>query len=254
MNFNSLVKQEWIKLRSTRSLVFLIIAVLINVAMIFFAFNDANLPPEEGTRLTAEMFNLADPFGRIMSQFSVTLGLIASMFYILQYGDEYKFGLVRKNIIDGMGRRDIFNGKMIFMFGSYLIWTTILIILFLICGAIKFKGDFGLLVGSIQPEQIIKYYLHVIFYGALAFFLVSITRSSSLSLIIFLVYVMILENLIMIGFVYFQWVDAMAFLPVKLASTIRESDQIATNELLAYLLYLVGFIGIGQFSIYKRDL
>ncbi len=254
MNFSSLIKQEWIKLRSMRSLIFLIICVLINVAFILVAFNSSGLPPEDGSAMTADLVSMKNPFGLIMRQFSASLGLVASMFFILQYGDEFKHGLIRKNVIDGMARRDIFNGKMVFLFGSYLMWTLLLVVLFLICGVIVFKGDFGLLVQSIQIEQLIKYYLHVIFYGAFAFFLVSVTRSASVSLIIFLVYIMVVENLIMLGCMYFGWMDAIAYLPVELAKTIRESDIISYPQLFGYMGYLVAFFGIGQLAIYKRDL
>ncbi|MES2630040.1 MAG: hypothetical protein V4616_13835 [Bacteroidota bacterium] len=254
MNFNALIKQEWIKLNSRRSLIFLIVALLINTGLVLLGFGILSLPPEDPSLLTSELMERMNPFGFIMSNFSSLLALIASMFFIMQYGDEYKFGLVRKNIIDGMSRRDIFNGKMVFIFGSYLLWTILFIIIFLICGAVKFGDKFGMLVSSMQFEQILKYYFHIIFYGALSFFLVSLTRSSMVSMIIFLGLTMILDQLLVFGFAYMEWSDAAPYLPITLASTIRSSENISNGELIGYLVYLVGFIGIGQWAIYKRDL
>ncbi len=252
MNFISLFKQEWIKLQSTRSLIFLLVCILLNVGISLLTFGVMHIPPTEG-KLTAEMMANMNPFGMLLVGFSGTLAMIASMFFIMQYGDEYKYGLIRKNIIDGMGRRDIFNGKMLFMFGSYLMWTLILILVFFSCGAIKLGGDFGMLVNSVQPEQIVKYYLHVIFYGAFAFFLVSLTRSATVSIIIFLG-MQIVDQLAKPALAYFEMEKVIPYLPIELATTVRASDAIGNGQLAAYLIYLVVLIGVGQWAIYKRDL
>ena len=252
MNFSSLYKQEWIKLQSTRSLIFLFACLAVNVGISLLTFGILHLPPDEG-KLTEEMVVNMNPFGVLMAGFSGTLAMIASLFFIMQYGDEYKYGLIRKNIIDGMGRRDIFNGKMLFLFGSYLMWTLLFMVVFLICGAIKLKGDFGFLLNSIQPEQIVKYYLHVIFYGAFAFFLVSLTRSATVSIIIFLG-MQVVEQLAKPALMYFELPKVVPYLPIELATTIRASDIIETGQLIAYLVYLGALIGTGQLAIYKRDL
>lgn len=252
MNFTSLLKQEWIKLQSTRSLIFLLVCLLLNVGISLLTFGILGIPPEIGS-IPAEQMASLNPFAVLLSGFSGTLAMIASLFFIMQYGDEYKHGLIRKNIIDGMGRRDIFNGKMLFLFGSYLVWTLILIVVFLICGAVKLGGDFGIFMQSIQPEQIVKYYLHVIFYGAFAFFLVSLTRSSTISIIIFFA-MQLIEQLAKPALSYFEMKKAIPYLPIELATNVRGSDIISNAEIIAYLAYLLVLIGIGQLAIYKRDL
>jgi len=112
----------------------------------------------------------------------------------------------------------------------------------------------GMLLSSMQPEQILKYYLHIIFYGALSFFLVSVTRSSSVSMIIFLAYTLIVEQLMVFGLQHYELNAVADVLPIQLAGKVRGSDTITNGELFVYLGYLAGFIGIGQWLVYKRDL
>lgn len=252
MNFQSLFKQEWIKMTSLRSMIFAIISVLAIVGISFLTFGVLGIPPE-GITMTSDQMDIMNPFGQMMSLFSGIFAIITSLFFILQYGDEYKYGLIRKNVIDGMDRRDIFNGKMLFLFLSYLAWTLIILVVFVICGAIKLGGDVGMLIGSIQPEQLLKYYLHVIFFGAFVFFLVSITRSGTISLIIFFgMYVA--ELLAKPALAYFEMKNVANYLPLEVATTVRAADYISTELLITYLIYLFLLILGGQLSIYKRDL
>lgn len=251
MTFGRLIKQEWIKLQSRRSLIFVIVCILLNAGFSFLSFAIVDL--NKDVKMTADMMATLNPFAILLGGFSGFLAVIASLFFIMQYGDEYKFGLIRKNIIDGMDRKDIFNGKMLFLFGSYFIWTILLILTFLICGAIKFGGDFGMLVSSIQPEQIVKYYLHVIMFGALSFFLVSVTRSSTSSiLILFGIY--IVDIIAKQVFPMLHWEKVTPYLPTELATTIRASDIISTPQQIAFLVYVFVLIVVGQLAIYKRDL
>ncbi len=252
MNFITLLKQEWIKIQSLRSLVFLLLCILVMIGMSTLSFAVLGLPPEVG-ELTAQQINNINPFGMLLSAFSGTFAMIASLYFMMQYGDEYKYGLIRKNVIDGMGRRDLFNGKMLFLFGSYLLWTVLVLKIFILVGVVRLNGNLNLLLGSIQMEQLVKYYLHIIFYGAFAFSLVSLFRSTTMPIIFFLG-IHVVEQLLNPALQYFEMDYLIPYLPIELATTIRSADTISTGEIIAYLSYLVGFIGLGQWNMYKRDL
>ncbi len=251
MTFGKLIKQEWIKLQSTRSLIFLIVCLFINALIVWVSLKITDVDPK--AVVDEEMLATMNPFAILLGGFSGVLAVIASLFFIMQYGDEYKHGLIRKNVIDGMDRKDIFNGKMLFLFGSYFIWTVLLVLTFLIGGGIKFGGNFGIFLSSIQIEQLIKYYLHITLYGALAFCLVSLTRSSTTSIIIlFGIYIVdIIAGQVLPLFDMKELVD---YLPTQIATLVRSEDNLSVAQKLTFLTYLFVLIAVGQLSIYKRDL
>lgn len=251
MNLSVLFKQEWIKLQSSRSLIFFIICLLMQLGMAFGTFVALSLPPPVGTPFPD--LQLVNPFSEFLSKYSQTLAFIASLFFIIQYGDEYKHGMIRKNIIDGMDRRDIFNGKMIFLFASYLAWTVIMVFVFFTAGIFQTGDHFGELLASMQPEQLVKYYLHVIFYGAFAFFLVSTSRSATISITVFFA-ILIADQLAQVALVLLKLEEAANYLPVNVATVMRMVDDLSNRDIVVYVAYLIAFFGIGQWMIYKRDL
>lgn len=242
---------EWIKLRNLRALIFLIVFIIIATTLSFFLYGLGGLPPDNGVFLIP--LKEMNPFGGFLRTFSGNLAIISSLFFILQTGAEYKFGLIRKNIIDGMGRHDVFNGRLVFLFGSYTLWTILLVIVFLAVGLYRMPDAFGELVGSIQWTQVIKYLIYVFFYGVVSLFLVTITRSSTISILI-LLGVLFIEPFVILGLRHYEMTDIIPYLPFELAATVRTDDIVSTTKLIVFLGYFLTFLGLSQYINLKRDL
>ncbi|HEX4888469.1 MAG TPA: hypothetical protein VFV37_10530 [Luteibaculaceae bacterium] len=256
MTLKNALRVEWIKIQNRRALIFIGIALLINVALSFSVFGILNIPPDSPSffTLNQEMMDSLNPLGFLLSQFSGSLALISSLFFIQQYGEEFKTGLIRKVIIDGHSRNQIFVGKMLFLFGTYLIWTLVLLLIFTAVGAYRLGSDFNLLLGSMQWEEVLKFYLHLILYGSFSFFIVTLTRSANFSTLFLLGLSTIVENLGGLALSYFEMGYLVKYLPFTLAGLVRSVDELPLELVVTYMLYCLSFIGIGHWVLNKRDM
>jgi len=251
MNFKNLLALEWIKIQSRLCLIFLIIYLLISALFTIAVFTISGLPPIDGKYLI-DLVTL-NPFGRLITIFVSNLALIASLFYIMQTAGEYKHGMIRKNVMDGMSRNDVFNGKMILMFLSYIGWTILLLIVFVLCGLIKLPGHSAEFINSIQFTQIIKFVIYIFFYGAFSLFLVTLTRSSTISILILLGLAFI-EPVAITVLRYYNITGIIPYLPFELASYIRTDDFVPAEKIADFLAYVLFFLGTSHWMTIKRDL
>src|SRR5690606_38380685 len=107
MNLKTILAIEAIKLNNKQFLFATLTYLLLTTLVAFAVFGTWNLPPAE-TKLNLDIKTL-NPFGRVMGMFAPHLALIPSLFYIMKVGSEYKHGTIRKNVMDGMSRNDVYN-------------------------------------------------------------------------------------------------------------------------------------------------
>lgn len=250
MTFNQLFALEWVKLGSRRSLIYLIIYSLFAVGLSAIVFGIILFSGE--VPMGESGMKGINPFGTFLTGFGEPLAITAALFFIMQSADEYKYGMMRKNIIDGMDRDDAFYAKMFFLFFSFTGWLLIFLALFIITGLFMVPdgGDF---LASIDVNQVLKFLLYLFFYGTFAHFLVSLTRSSTISILILLA-VIFIEPFVKLILDHYKYEGISKSLPFEVASRVGTADVVETSTLVAFLIYIVLFLGISHFLIHKRDL
>lgn len=152
-----------------------------------------------------------------------------------------------------MSRNDVFNGKMIFLFGSYTAWTIIFLVVFMFAGSIRLSDHAGEFIASIKFTQVIKFLIYLFFYGSLSHFLVTATRSSTISILI-LLGVAFAEPISILALRYYELDTIATYLPFELASAVRTEDLVSNTKIAVFVGYLLTFLGLSQYINIKRDL
>lgn len=253
MNFKTLIALEKIKIQNKQTLVSLVIFLFFTVLISVAIFGTWNLPPS-GEKLHIQI-NTLNPFGRLVSMFAPHLALIPSLFYIMKVGAEYKHDTIRKNVIDGMNRNDIYYSQIIFLFGSYVFWMILFLIVFIFCGSIRLRENVAIteFICSIRPPQITKLLIYLFFYGSFSIFLITLTRSSSISIFI-LFATLFVESMLVMIFKKYGLDHIISFLPFETAVRVRIADSVSSREIFVFLTYMLSLLGMSQIAILKRDL
>lgn len=253
MNLKTILAVETIKLNN-RQFPFVVLTYLSLTTFISFViFGTWNLPPAE-TELHLDLKTL-NPFGRMMGMFAPHLALIPSLYYIMKIGNEYRHGTIRKNIMDGMSRNDVYNGQLIFLFASYLFFILFFLIIFSLYGSYRLRGSFGLIefINSIQLPQVIKFTFYLFFYGSLSNILITATRSSTISIFI-LLGLLFIESMLVMVLQRNNMAYITDYMPFESATRIRIADVVPTKDILIFLTYMLSFFGISHVLILKKDL
>ncbi len=253
MNLKTILAIETIKLNNKQFL-FVVLTYLFLTTFISFAiFGSWSLPPAE-TKLHVDL-KVLNPFGRMMGMFAPHLALIPSLYYMLKVGNEYKYGTIRKNIMDGMSRNDVYIGQLIFLFTSYLFFILLFLIVFSLYGSYRLSGSFSLIefINSIQLPQVIKFTFYLFFYGSLSNILITSTRSSTISIFI-LLGLLFVESMLVMVLEKYKMDYITNFLPFESAISIRIGDVVPTRDIMVFLTYMLSFFEISRIIILKKDL
>lgn len=253
MNIKTLLVIEAVKLKNKRSLFVLLTYLFLTVFISFVIFGSWSLPPAE-TNLHIDI-NKLNPFGRMMGMFAPHLALIPSLYYMMKVGNEYKHGAIRKNVIDGMSRNDVYNSQLIFLFISYIFFIVLFLIVFSLYGSYRLQGSYSLteFIQSIQLAQVIKFTFYLIFYGALSHIIVTATRSSTISILI-LFGLLFVETMLVMVLRKNEMNDVTHFLPFESAIRVRVADVLKTRDIVVFLTYMLSFFGISHILLLKKDL
>ncbi len=158
---------------------------------------------------------------------------------ILLIGNEFSNRMIRQQIAMGITREQIFTSKLLFSMLISAIMPLIIILLSMIYGT-KLTENFTFNNIFAQSYYVITYYLQILAYVSLAMLIVFLLRTTGLSLVLYVGYLMfealfrfVLKNVLKLG-------DIIYFLPAKAMSqlTPRPSAEIAMSENLKMQVHL----------------
>jgi ABC-2 type transport system permease protein len=245
MELKTLLKIEYLKLLSPRARNIVLISLLMNailwIGLFTIVINDS--PGNTGKPPLHSLFSN----GAYLLQ-AFFLGIIV----LMNIGEEYRQGALRKSIIDGLSRIDYFTGKLGFLLMAVFSFTAIGLSEFFLLGLANGINPSEVATGAFASEAL-RFLIIMFLYSCFTFFLGFVTRGSSMSILIFLVYVLAEFVVNMLDTYVYRW-GISGYLPLHLASSFADTIKVPPKDLLKMLMYLLLFLGSSYFILTKKDL
>lgn len=269
-----LLKLEWLKFKGHRF--FLIGTGLYVLCMVGLIIGIGNMEPFGKSKSGEDGLITLGTFGE-MGFYKVpyiwhNLTYIAGFFkfipaFILLFfvANEYKFKTYRQNLIDGLTKTQFYSSKLI----SVLIFSILSTVVIGLTGyimALVHNSDLGGLEIFTGAEFLLAYFVEVLFLMVFAVFLTFLMRSSTVAIIILLLYYTLVEPFI--GFALMGDYDI--FLPTRasrelinqpfsrmmemdLILGLETAESIPLKELIITFSYTLIFAFGGYLMLKKRD-
>lgn len=178
---------------------------------------------------------------------------IFSIFIMMNIGKEYSENTLRRSVIEGYTRDQFFAGKLLL-----LLFTAVFVLLlqkiFLLASA-AVAGHYKESLDYINAQVMMEGFLKTMFYGVFGLFLVFITRSITISVVIYFVWETIETGpLALLKFKYPD-MDWVYYLPLSgLKNTLAGTEYIALQLLLIPVAYQLVMLLSSYFLLLKRDI
>lgn len=189
-----IIKIEWLKVKNYRTFwVFIVLGLLAILAPNFIIHNIfiEKIPQEAQKLLGQSIYDFPLVWQTVASVSSYTSGIF-SLLLITLVTNEFTYKTHRQNIIDGWERSDFVLSKLFWVAALSLLAFLASLIAILIFGGIYGKTGF-----SLENSRYLFYYLlQVVVSLCLALLLAVLVKRTGLAIILFLGYIMFLEQLI----------------------------------------------------------
>ncbi len=186
-----------------------------------------------------------------------------SILVIIVTTNEYTYRTNRQNVIDGWGRLQFFHGKVLLVVGLSIAVT----LYFFILGALFGYGTSGSFNGLfVESERIFHFFVLSLNYLGFALFIALWIKRSGLAIGLFLLYAMIIENILKAAINHYsdkpygnllmlQSSDELFPFPLtQMAKAFFPSDSISTTT---YMLVALGWCAVfyvaGRTMLLRRD-
>ncbi|HZG00375.1 MAG TPA: ABC transporter permease [Chitinophagales bacterium] len=246
MNLAPVLGIEAVKLNRLANYVLLGVLLLIYGGVVwsgYYTFSRAGLDEN-----TVGMF-----FHNVLQVEGSFVGLFVALFVIINIGKEYADGTLRKNIIDGYSRQQFFTGKLAIMFLAAL-GVFMLGKIALLCGGMligRLNGITQLITGTV----LVKSFLDILTTAVFTFFLVFVTRSIVLSIVLFFVWSILESVITQLARVLFDVENIGRFLPLGSIDTAISLGRLAgTETILAAVFYAAAMLAISYLLFLRRDI
>ena len=244
MNLKSILGIEFIKLRKPANYILLglLLLLFVLIAVVGLKMSISVEPPSNETT-----FNQVGSFGLSISKLLVTL------FIIINIAGEYTDRSLRKSVIDGQLREDFYKGKFILLLlvSLFVFVLNVLNLLF----ESGLSGHLNETFALFTPAFLIDSFLRIVFAGIWGFFLVFITQSVAISLVIYFVWGVVESLLIMIPQLTGSNINLSKYLPIAgLEHAFAANSVIPVYSLILPMVYIFLMLFGSYFLLIKRDI
>jgi len=246
MTWKKIISIESLKLLRIGNYVLLSLLLLLYIgqsAMIFYLYTVDEVD-----------FSMADLGNELNSMGTYFIGLFIAFFVMLNVGKEFSEGTLRKNVIDGYSRDHFFIGKLLML-------LIVAIVAFVLGKIILLLG--GLAVGNVQdtislftPPFIINPFVEILYSGMFALCLVFLTRNTTISIIVYIVWGTI-ESLIISLHQLFEWLNIglEKFMPLRsIDMALSTTETIGFQSIIVTTFYIIVMLLLPYYIFLKRDL
>ena len=154
-----------------------------------------------------------DTYAYLAAKSNIYLAILV----IFLAGNEFSYLTFRQQVITGLSRSDLLNGKVLTIFSITLANMVVIFLAGILYGVIFTSGYSGLDVVSHLPSLGI-YFLQAVSYMLMALMLAVWLRNKTLAIVVLLVWSVILEPLIRLVLRKYIWVKIGLFFPVRVIS------------------------------------
>lgn len=189
-----IIKIEWLKVKNYRTFWVFIALGLLSILAPNFVIYDVfikNVPPEAKKLLGESIYDFPLVWQTVASVSSYTSGIF-SLLLITLVTNEFTYRTHRQNIIDGWERSDFVLSKVF-----WIVSLALLAFLASLIAVFIFGGIYGKTAFSLENSRYLLFYLLQITVSlSLALLLAMLVKRTGLAIIMFLGYVMFLEQLL----------------------------------------------------------
>jgi len=191
---NSILAIEWLKIKKYRTFWVLIIFffALLPLWNIFIYKGFISSGPKGGINFLSQAYSFPSVWANFGFWGSIFI-LFPSILMIILTANEYGFRTHRQNVIDGWSRLQAFHAKCLMVLSLSIISTLYLFITGALMG-ISVSG--GTTFFTTDLKMVGYFFLLSLNYLGFAFFITTLIRKSGLSIGLFLLYSLILENML----------------------------------------------------------
>jgi ABC-2 type transport system permease protein len=253
-----IIKIEWLKVKSYRTFWVFIGLGLLAILAPNFVIHDifANRIPQEAQKLLGQsMYDFPLVWQTVASVNSYTSGIF-SLLVITLVSNEFNYKTHRQNIIDGWERKDFVLSKLFWVVSlSLLAFLTSLIAVFI------FGGLYGQAPFSLDGCRYLGYYfLQLLVSLSLALLVGMVIKRTGLAIILFLGYIMFIEQLL-VSIVKRFFGNVGGLFPLQAGDELLPFPMVekivkfsGPYDSTVYLATLVAYIGLFAWLVFRKML
>ncbi len=210
------------------------------------------------------LFDFLDIWQNLTYFYSI-FSILLAFIIIISVSNEYRYGTVRQNIIDGLSRKQFLASKVLFILGSSAFVTLLILVIGLGMG-FAFSEVTSVYFVTKNMHFLVAYFFELVGYQLLALFASLLIKRSGLTIVIMLFYTFIIEPLLraLISFKFeLPWLADL--LPVKAVGNsikfpyskyalMETQTYVGLCDFLVVLLYVGIFSFLSYRIITKKDL
>jgi len=187
--------------------------------------------------------------------------ILLYFFVILVVTNEYQFRTVRQNVIDGLSRWQILGSKMLLLLVFALGSTLLVGVLTMLCGL--FLAEEGSRTLSFEKSEYLGlYFVQILGFMSFALLVANLLRKQGMSIIVFLGYILIFENILRYRLVPESWgpylpMQAIGSLipnPLPAYFNLTPTPEFNLYGLVASVIYTLMFVLLTGLVLQQRDL
>ena len=237
MNVRTLFTVEAIKLRSPKVRAIL----LINVA-----FNFVLLSSSQVFTINGE-----DASGLNSNFFYGTSSIFLVILFFQLWSDEFRYGIFRRTICDGVQRQDYFIARLFQICLVVLLFTVIQVAEFILMKA--YHGELNTVSPVSLSLEALRFFVVQLFNGALALMISVLMNGSSLAILTYLAIIGTSGLLVL----YDKFTKALSgfsdYLPTRIISLYADA-KIETYQTPVIAFYIMAFLLIPMLKLYRQDI
>lgn len=249
---------EWLKIRRYRT--FWVLSILFIVAILsinYISFEAKNsISHGRGDLLLGSPFNFPNIWQTITYLSSYAL-FIPGLFIITLITNEYNYKTHRQNIIDGWSRKTFIHAKLamvvcVALVATFMVFLNVLLFGFSIGNSISFE----------HSKYLFYFFIQALSYGSVALLIGLFIKRSGLSIAIFFLYSLILENVLKLilnryggnigNYLPLKTTDAL--IPVPFIGNMMPHQPDMTTALIMSCFYLTLYYGLANWRFKIADL
>ena len=166
-----------------------------------------------------------DTWAYLAAKSNIFLAIIV----IFLVGNEYSFNMFRQQVVNGLSRTDLLNGKLLVIVGIALANTVIIFIFGLIFGFIYSSGyAFSDIFSHLWMLGI--YFIQAVAHMLLALMLAVWLRNKTLAIVVLIIYQVILEPIIRLILKKYIWTKLGLFFPMRVIARLTPMPDLAITE------------------------
>jgi ABC-type transport system involved in multi-copper enzyme maturation permease subunit len=163
--------------------------------------------------------------------FAAKSNLFLAIIVIFLVGNEYSYNTFRQQVVLGLSRQELLNGKLLVILGIALVNTILVLVFGLIFGLIYSTGfTFQDVFSHLYMLGI--YFIQAVSHMIAAMMIAVWLRNKTLAIVVLIVYQVILEPILRLVLRKFVWVKLGLFFPMRVITRLTPMPDIAITEMI----------------------